>query len=177
MAFLSISKDGDSKASGLSKPLAFTVKTTFSDVHGEPPAVQFVPFTSVSGNHQKEPGSICFAPSLQVLTYMNKILLDLLFRLNSPSSLSFLTGEVLQSLNHFCDPSFTSLTGEPLPQNKILQAWPHQSCAEGKDHLPSTAGSTSPDGTRDTLALFAVRITLLAHVQHSDQTKLCFIHQ
>lgn len=39
MAFLIISKDGDSKTSGLSKPPAFTVKKTFSDVHGEPPAV------------------------------------------------------------------------------------------------------------------------------------------
>lgn len=80
--------------------------------------------------------SIFFTPSLQVFTYISKILLNLLLRLNSPSSLSYLTGKVLQSLNNLCGPSLTSLTGEPPPQNMILQVWRHQCCAEGQDHLP-----------------------------------------
>ena len=45
------------------------------DVQREPPVFQLVPVDSgsVTGHHQREPGSIFFAPSLQVFLYINKI--------------------------------------------------------------------------------------------------------
>ena len=63
----------------------------FPDVQREPPLFQCVPGASgpVTGHHWKEPGSILFAPFLQVFISIEKTPLSLLFsRLNSPSSLS-----------------------------------------------------------------------------------------
>ena len=50
-------------------------KKAFPNVQKEPPVLQFVPIASgsVTGNQWKEPGSILFAPSIQVFIFINKI--------------------------------------------------------------------------------------------------------
>lgn len=51
-------------------------KKVFPDVFTEPAVFQFVPIAQTgpaTGHHLKGPGSIGFAPSLQLLTYINKI--------------------------------------------------------------------------------------------------------
>jgi len=67
-------------------------KWVFPDVQTERPLFQFVLIASgpVTEHHRKEPGSIFFAPSLQVFIDFSKLPLSLLFSsLNSPSSFSF----------------------------------------------------------------------------------------
>lgn len=103
-------------------------KKIFPDVQMELPVFQFVPITSgpVTGCHWREPVSI-FAPTLQVFKHTGKLCVSsmclpthpmrfLLYRLNSPRPLSLFSYEMLQSLNHFSSPSFSSLclssTGE-----------------------------------------------------------------
>jgi len=64
----------------------------FPIVQREPPVFQSVSIASgpVTGHHLEEPGSVLFAPSLQVCIHVDKIPLSLLLsKLNSPSSLSF----------------------------------------------------------------------------------------
>jgi len=91
--------------------VTITVKL-FPDVQREPPVFQAVLTASgsVTGHHWKEPGSVCFTPSLQVFIYIDKIPTEpsLLqaeqFQLSQP----FLIGEMLQTLIHLCDPSLDS---------------------------------------------------------------------
>lgn len=61
------------------------------DAQSELPVFQSVPIASCSGtgHHWREPGSVLFAPSLQLFMGTDKIPQSLLFsRLNSPGSLS-----------------------------------------------------------------------------------------
>jgi len=58
------------------------------DVQREPPVFQFVPIASgpATGHHPEEPGTVLFAPSLQLFMHIDEMLLSLLFsRQNSPS--------------------------------------------------------------------------------------------
>ena len=104
-----------------------------------PPMFQFVPIASgpVAGHHWKEPGSISFAPSLQVFIDIEKIPLSLLqaeqFQLSQP----FFIGEVLQHLHHLCGPLLDSLQSVHVsvvlrsPElDTALQVWPHQRWGE-----------------------------------------------
>ena len=73
------------------QPVTLTVKTVVPDVQSQLPVFQFVPIASGpgTGHHWEEPHFFLFAPSLQVLLYIDNIPLSLLFsRLNSSSSLS-----------------------------------------------------------------------------------------
>lgn len=66
----------------------------------------------ITGNHWKQPGSVFFAPFLQILTDMEIPGAFSSFpRLTSQSRLSqsFLRGEVLQSLHYLCGPLLDSL--------------------------------------------------------------------
>lgn len=84
----------------------------------EPPVLQFAPITSgpVTGCHWREPVSIS-APTFRYLNTSCVCHLCvsaqptrlLLYRLNSPSSLSPSSYEMLRSLDHFSSPSFSSL--------------------------------------------------------------------
>ena len=77
-------------------------KEVFPHVQTEPPMFRFVPTASglVTGHHWKEPGSVFFAPSLQVFIYVDMIPLSLLFsRLKSPSSLRLSSHEKCLSPN------------------------------------------------------------------------------
>ena len=102
----------------------------------EPPVFQSVPAASgpVTGHHWKEPGSVLFAPSLQVFMYIDKISLSRLFsELNSPRSLGPFSCEMPQSLQHLYGPLsdslqyvHVSLTLESPELGTVLQVWPDQ---------------------------------------------------
>lgn len=129
----------------------FTIKKTFPDVEMESPVFQFVPITygPVTGCHWRAPASI-FVHTLHVIKHTGKLCVPsvclpthprrfLLYRLNSPSSPSLSSYEMLQSLNHLSSPSFSSLhvslvlgSTELCPE---FQVWHHQCRAEGKDQL------------------------------------------
>ena len=126
---------------------------------------QFLPIASgpVTGHHWKEPGSILFAPSLEIFIYIGKIPLCLLFSRLKQSQLSqsFLMWELLQSFHHLGGPSQDSpqcvqaslVLGSPA-LDTVIQVWPHQCWREGKDHLPWSGGSSLFNAAQD-FAFFA----------------------
>lgn len=89
--------------------------------------------------------------------YFDKILKNLLFtRLNSPSSLSLLECEMLQSLNHLCGPLLDSLhyvhPSFLLGRQKLdtaVQAWPHLCWADRRNHHSWPAGNTSAQAAQE----------------------------
>jgi len=89
------------------------VKIVFDDVQREPSVFQFVPIASgpVTAHRGKEPGSVFFAPSLQVFVQIKKIPPEPSLPQAEQSQLSqpLLTEEMLQSLNHLHGPSLDSL--------------------------------------------------------------------
>lgn len=78
----------------------------------ESPVLQFVLIAScpLTGHHGKDPGSIFFAPSLQVVAHIDEIPPEFPFLQaeQSHSSQPLLTGEVLQSPDHLGGPPLDS---------------------------------------------------------------------
>lgn len=90
------------------KPKAqYIIQTVFFAVQMGFPVFQFVvhmKWCPVTGHPWKEPGSVLFAPSIQVFICIGRILQSLLSSmLNSSSSPSLSSKQMLQSL-HLCDP-------------------------------------------------------------------------
>ena len=122
-------------------------------------------------HHWKVAGSVFSAPSLQEFIYIDEIPLSLLFsRLNSPSSLSLPSHEMLKSLNHLCGPLLDSLcpclscTGElitgpstPAVAPKVLN--------KGVGNVPWPAGNTSANEAQAVVGLLCSEGTLPAYVQ------------
>jgi len=135
---LSICKDGDSTTSlgNLCQCLAtLTVKKCFLIFRQSLLCFIFVPiaFGPVTGHHWKAPGSILFAPSLQVFQHFDKIPLSLLFsRQNSLSSLSLSSQETCSTacitLVALCSLQRVhgSLVLGSLALDPVLQMQPHQ---------------------------------------------------
>lgn len=110
---------------------------------------------------------LCTFPSVSLHTLIRSS--RIFTRLNSPSSLSLLECEMLQSLNHLCGPLLDSLhyvhPSFLLGRQKLdtaVQAWPHLCWADGRDHHSWPAGNTSAQAAQE-LVLLTARAYLVDH--------------
>lgn len=141
------------------------------DVQIESPVFQLMPIAHYPSTGHQWKESVLFAPSLHYLQILVRFPQSLLQAGQSELSQPFLTGEVLQTLDH--------LSGLPLDSFQYVHAFdllrsakldsvlPHQCWVEQKEHLSCPAGDTSPNATKTTVSLVCSKNTLLTHADMS----------